>query len=736
MASFDDDVCFWESVDVESDFQADTTLFRDATCDDLLEFNDTFKPLWQTEARITTSAEGTAEADTGVVSATAAVEIKTEKQSAAGSPGTSGLGTPRKKWTAEEEALLLQCMEQHGNKWSKISALIKTKSTIQVKTHAHYLLKKNAQRSKTSGQSVDNPAASSASKGGPARSPKKQSSYTKTKSQGGPRSSDNVIVLKEAEAIETLKSKFPESEIVSIDKSADEEDDIDIDCDGSDDAVFSPHGSPFRRSEATGEVLSTPKLTTDSSAEDTENDTSPDKPQLEAAGESEGAASLTFEPPTEEVVLDKTKITDEEKTVHSEFFSGSSSKTSERYLRIRNSIVEAWESQKPRYLNKTQARQGLKNCGDVNCIGRIHEYLEQIGAINFGCPQVTYQRIKQLTHAKPFHKRKEVRPDVERPQRRKTASLGDVLSIDVKGGGVTVEHGSGGSVISQTLVRSKSKPAARQQQNPFKLIPCRSYDEGQEPFSIEVSVAAFLRMDIHAHLLNTEVIGLLGGFYDEPRSCLVVSAAEACDAVSTDLECEMDSVSQTQAMESLLEQGWDVVGWYHSHPTFVPNPSVRDLATQRDYQALFSSQGRPFVAAILSPFLPLDATSPPAKGLATRTKWWLVRENDGSGGDSIRLPPGDAANRPPLVPYGFNAKLLRADRSFVQDVKSVIHQLVDRVSSCSDRVELSKSYPWRASLRYLDKMLASLQFHLTNSETSVEDATDILQAIHSALTQV
>lgn len=40
---------------------------------------------------------------------------------------------------------------------------------------------------------------------------------------------------------------------------------------------------------------------------------------------------------------------------------------------------------KPRYLNKTSVRPGLKNCGDVNCIGRIHTYLELIGAINFNC---------------------------------------------------------------------------------------------------------------------------------------------------------------------------------------------------------------------------------------------------------------------------------------------------------------------------------------------------------------
>lgn len=40
---------------------------------------------------------------------------------------------------------------------------------------------------------------------------------------------------------------------------------------------------------------------------------------------------------------------------------------------------------KPKYLNKTSVRPGLKNCGDVNCIGRIHTYLELIGAINFNC---------------------------------------------------------------------------------------------------------------------------------------------------------------------------------------------------------------------------------------------------------------------------------------------------------------------------------------------------------------
>jgi protein MYSM1 len=52
---------------------------------------------------------------------------------------------------------------------------------------------------------------------------------------------------------------------------------------------------------------------------------------------------------------------------------------------IRNHIVDCWLHSRPRYVSKTSVRTGLRNCGDVNCIGRIHAYLEMVGAINFGC---------------------------------------------------------------------------------------------------------------------------------------------------------------------------------------------------------------------------------------------------------------------------------------------------------------------------------------------------------------
>lgn len=67
-------------------------------------------------------------------------------------------------------------------------------------------------------------------------------------------------------------------------------------------------------------------------------------------------------------------------------------------------------------------------------------------------------------------------------------------------------------------------------------------------------------------------------------TCVQISAAEPCNSVSTGLQCEMDPVSQTQACDVLSSLGFSVVGWYHSHPTFHPNPSVRDINTQDQFQ--------------------------------------------------------------------------------------------------------------------------------------------------------
>lgn len=46
----------------------------------------------------------------------------------------------------------------------------------------------------------------------------------------------------------------------------------------------------------------------------------------------------------------------------------------------------------------------------------------------------------------------------------------------------------------------------------------------------------------------------------------------------------MDPASEVAARELFGQKGLDVVGWYHSHPTFEPQPSIRDIENQTSYQ--------------------------------------------------------------------------------------------------------------------------------------------------------
>lgn len=84
-------------------------------------------------------------------------------------------------------------------------------------------------------------------------------------------------------------------------------------------------------------------------------------------------------------VINPNEISPDERIKCSEWFQGKPAKTPERYLRIRNHILDCWQSTKPNYLTKTAGRKNLISCGDVNAVGRIHVYLESIGAINYDC---------------------------------------------------------------------------------------------------------------------------------------------------------------------------------------------------------------------------------------------------------------------------------------------------------------------------------------------------------------
>jgi SHAQKYF class myb-like DNA-binding protein len=59
----------------------------------------------------------------------------------------SGLGAQGEntgRWTAEEHRLFLQGLEQHGKGWKKIASLIKSRTVVQIRTHAQKYFQKLA----------------------------------------------------------------------------------------------------------------------------------------------------------------------------------------------------------------------------------------------------------------------------------------------------------------------------------------------------------------------------------------------------------------------------------------------------------------------------------------------------------------------------------------------------------------------------------------------------------------
>jgi hypothetical protein len=67
------------------------------------------------------------------------------------------------------------------------------------------------------------------------------------------------------------------------------------------------------------------------------------------------------------------------------------------------------------------------------------------------------------------------------------------------------------------------------------------------------------------------------------------------------MNVEIDPVSELAVADKIESKKLRIVGWYHSHPLFQPDPSVRDIQTQRNYQALFRdarNDCEPFIGAI------------------------------------------------------------------------------------------------------------------------------------------
>jgi SHAQKYF class myb-like DNA-binding protein len=183
----------------------------------------------------------------------------------------------------------------------------------------------------------------------------------------------------------------------------------------------------------------------------------------------------------------------------------------------------------------------------------------------------------------------------------------------------------------------------------LRFVSCLAYDPGSQPFRVVVQPRALFMMDLHAHLDLCEVIGFLGGRYNPTLKELQVIDAFPCRAAQGHgghLDVELDPESAVEARNTIEASGLAVVAWYHSHPTFRPEPSVRDLDNQRNYQKQFESDGAPspFLAAIVSPYDPKLPTTHSAiqwfhVGLSPAEDTFAFRLQWETGSQPLMAPP-------------------------------------------------------------------------------------------------
>ncbi|KAJ2488367.1 hypothetical protein IWW37_004867 [Coemansia sp. RSA 2050] len=434
--------------------------------------------------------------------------------------------------------------------------------------------------------------------------------------------------------------------------------------------------------------------------------------------------------------LDLGAVSDVERQACGEFFAGKANKTPERYMAIRNYMVEAWRAVQPLYLTKIRARVGLRNCGDVNAIGRVHAFLEHARIINVGAERRQQQQQQRRQQQQQQRRRRRRPASAESGDDDDDGGGGGWRSagggsgaggsgaggsgrrrrVRGEGGGwVFQDEHCGGRVISHDVVERRADDADADYScsgsgsssgsegggagagpvhkrprglGEFRLVPCRALGEGRRPFRVEVAAAALALMDLHAHLVHTEVIGLLGGAYDAAAGVVRVDAAFPCSSTGTATECEMDPASEVDARRAFALQGRCAVGWFHSHPTFDAEPSVRDIRSQHAYQALCRRAGdgaEPFVGAIVSP--------PGAPGRAYGVSDITVFHVGGDGAP-YRLPFAVVARG--AVPAEAAAEMAA---------------LAERHAGTAHSVDLARRFRRCEPMTVLEKLVVSLRSH-------------------------
>jgi hypothetical protein len=326
-------------------------------------------------------------------------------------------------------------------------------------------------------------------------------------------------------------------------------------------------------------------------------------------------------PPTKVLELQEDHVLDLEMQANSEFFEGNNVKTPERYVRIRNHILRTWIMNKQRYVTKTSVRRGLRDCGDVNAIGRVHQFLELVGAINFGLEappscrkQGQPEPLSVLMMSKaPLHNHLSSPIVLPKPRSASSVAPGAPSYATVAAGVQSMQgqYIQGGSPIAAQQYTMTAHSSIRSQFDAqFEVI--KNPANVNLPFLV-VSSNATLVMDLHAHLHKRDGFGLIAGHFSEQANSVNLryaipytgpqsSSASSFQAVTVWEKSVAAWIETSAISKSCAASGTplEILGYYTTHKL----NGALSVTQFTHYKNVFSkgARNRPFVGIFAVPY--------------------------------------------------------------------------------------------------------------------------------------
>ncbi|KAJ3224168.1 hypothetical protein HK099_000159 [Clydaea vesicula] len=658
------------------------------------------------------------------------------------------------RWTKEETEILKGALKVHGEDWQMISELFQgSRTPLQVKNRVNSLLQ-NGQLTKSEYSEVLDTVI--------------QKIHSSHDVNNVEEDDENIVVGEEVERSEIQHSGIgnheisnsPVSKKIKLDIDEEETPEVDILDDDEDESY------PIKEMIVENFDFNGNSEEKSSDSETKEDDNLEDEYEEESDGENfkndivkskfSQIKTNQVEKVLPKIVIDNSIIQDLEKEECKEFFTKEKhlkykNKTPERYKLIRNHILSLWEKNKPKYVTKTSARKGQ---GDVNAISRVWAFLEKAEAINvnvvqkeklvdpYYSPKGKISEMKaskknqfllsSITFSNNSKRLRRVKDDNGKWVDEKELE-GKVIDHDELALKTLAEQEKLNLLLSSKIFTKKSKGNGDVDKedvwnglDPFHLVPLSK--DLKSPFNVEIDKNALIYLDFHSHLATTEVIGLLGGNYDEINKILYVMESYPCRSTSTQVQCEMDPASEMKAREVFSSKGYVVVGWYHSHPTFIPNPSIRDIENQSAYQSLFRREDgiEPFIGIIVNPYQPLEEDTFNESQLISKFSFLGISENWNEK-DEYRIPHAlsinvkDSANIPDIQSfqhlknlYYFNKNKDKLEKDISSEsTKKELEELENFNFMEKNLIDLNEQFFHGYSK--LDKLIFSLNYNFSSA---------------------